>query len=416
MPPTKVSLIVQPGDSFFPIVNAIDKAQSSVNITVFRMDDPIIQQAMVEAVRRGVRVRALIATSARGWGEAKRKLLKDARKAGIEIKEPAGDSKKTRFHYKIMMVDGRQSLVFTFNPTRENLHYTRDFGVILYDDETTSELNRLFDADWNDSAFVPQSKSNLLVSPYTSRAGMESLLRGAQKSIHLWDAKVEDPAILKILREKVKAGLDVRVLGDEKSPFGAGSGEPGFRAITRFKLHAKCVLVDGETASIGSMNLRTQSFDRRREVAIIVRDEHLVKALSGVFTSDWEQKAPTSASAKTLVRGGLTAADIASALSAGAEVKGMVLISRTDALRRHELGPGVTTVGRSDENDIAIAEALVSRHHARFSVTGDQVELADLESANGTFVNGERLSGSRRLKPGDVIGIADAEEFRLVEL
>ena len=46
MPPTKVSLIVQPGDSFFPIVNALDKAQTSVNITVFRMDDPIIQQAM----------------------------------------------------------------------------------------------------------------------------------------------------------------------------------------------------------------------------------------------------------------------------------------------------------------------------------------------------------------------------------
>lgn len=416
MPPTKVSLIVQPGDSFFPIVNAIDKAQTSVNVTVFRMDDPIIQQAMVEAVRRGVRVRALIATSARGWGEANKKLLKDARKAGIEIKEPAGDSKKTRFHYKIMMVDGRQSLVFTFNPTRENLHYTRDFGVILYDDETTSELNRLFDADWNDAAFAPQSKSNLLVSPYTSRVGMEALLRSARKSIHLWDAKVEDPSILKILREKVAAGLDVRVLGDDKSPFGTGSGEPGFKAITRFKLHAKCILVDGEVASVGSMNLRTQSFDRRREVAIIVRDEHLVKKLSEIFTSDWEQKAPTSASAKTLVRGGLNAAAIAAMSASGADVKGLVLISRTDALRRHELGPGVTTVGRSDENDIAISEALVSRHHARFSVTGSECELADLESANGTFVNGERLIGTRRLKPGDVIGIADAEEFRLVEL
>ena len=415
MSPTKVSLIVQPGDSFFPIVNAIDRAQTSVNITVFRMDDPIIQQAMVEAVRRGVRVRALIATSARGWGEANKKLLKDARKAGIEIKEPAGDSKKTRFHYKIMMVDGRQSLVFTFNPTRENLHYTRDFGVILYDDETTSELNRLFDADWNDAAFAPRPASNLLVSPYTSRTGMEELLKSARKSIHLWDAKVEDPAILRILRDKVAAGLDVRVLGDDKSPFGSGAGEPGYKAITRFKLHAKCILVDGEVASVGSMNLRTQSLDRRREVAIIVRDEHLVKKLTDVFTADWEQKAPTSVTAKTLVRGGITPADIAGPAS-GSGVKGLVLISRTDALRRYELGSGVTTVGRSDENDIAIGEALVSRHHARFAVNGSDCELADLESANGTFVNGERLVGTRRLTPGDVIGIADAEEFRLVEL
>lgn len=417
MPSTKVSLIVQPGDSFFPIVNAIDKAQTSINITVFRMDDPIIKEAMVDAVRRGVRVRALIATSARGWGEANKKLLKDARKAGIEIKEPAGDSKKTRFHYKIMMVDGRQSLVFTFNPTRENLHYTRDFGVIVYDDATTTELNRLFDADWNDAVFTPKKASNLFVSPYTSRAGMEALLSSATKSIHLWDAKVEDPAIRKILRDKVAAGLEVRVLGDAKSPFGTGEAEPSFKAITRFKLHAKCVIVDGERAALGSMNLRTQSFDRRREVAIVVTDDAVVKKLSDIFSSDWDQKAPTSNSAKTLVRGGLTASEIiAAAAEGGTEAKGLVLISRTDALRRHELSAGVTTVGRSDENDIVVPEALVSRHHARFSVNGSQCEIADLESANGTFINGERLSGARSLTPGDVIGIADEEEFRLVEL
>lgn len=416
MPPTKVSLIVQPGDSFFPIVDAIDKAQTSVNITVFRMDDPIIKDAMVKAVRRGVRVRALVATSARGWEEKNRKLLKDARKAGIEIKEPAGDSKKTRFHYKIMMVDGRQSLVFTFNPTRENLHYTRDFGVIVFDDDTCTELNRLFDADWNDAAYNPGTSTSLLVSPYTSREKMESILRGAESSIHIWDAKVEDPAILAILKEKVAAGLDVRVLGDSEGAFPSGASQPGYRAITRFKLHAKCLIVDEKVAVLGSMNLRTQSFDRRRELSIVVDDEAALKKLNAVFTSDWEQKAPTSSQAKTLV-GGLKVADVLGGMAGGAaEMKGFVLVSRTDAMRRHTLREGVTSCGRSDENDIVIPEALVSRHHVRFGVKGGVVEVTDLQSANGTFVNGEKLSGMRVLKPGDVIAIADAEEFRLVEL
>src|SRR5262245_47700220 len=101
----KTSLIVQPGDSFFPIVHAIDRAQRSIDITVFRMDDPIIQNALMEARARGVRVRALVASSARGWEEKNRRLLKEIKKAGIATKEPAGDSKKTRFHYKIMVVD-----------------------------------------------------------------------------------------------------------------------------------------------------------------------------------------------------------------------------------------------------------------------------------------------------------------------
>ena len=103
----KISLIVQPGDSFFPIVRAIDKAEHSINLTVFRMDDPIIQKALVEAQRRRVRVRLLIASSARGWEEKNQKLLKDAKKAGIATKEPSGDSKKARYHYKVMTVDDR---------------------------------------------------------------------------------------------------------------------------------------------------------------------------------------------------------------------------------------------------------------------------------------------------------------------
>ena len=74
--PHKISLIVQPGDSFFPIVRAIDTAERSINLTVFRMDDPIIQKALLEAKQRGVRVRVLIASSARGWEEKNQKLLK----------------------------------------------------------------------------------------------------------------------------------------------------------------------------------------------------------------------------------------------------------------------------------------------------------------------------------------------------
>jgi polyphosphate kinase len=201
----KVSLIVQPGDSFFPIVTAIDRAEHSINLTVFRMDDPIIQKALAEAHNRRVRIRVLIASSARGWEEKNRKLLKDAKKLGISTKEPSGDSKRARYHYKIMTVDNSASLIFTFNPTRENLHYTRDFGLELYDPRVASEINRLFDADWDDISFTPDPDSPLLISPFNSRAKMTELLASAEKSIHIADAKLEDPAIVRQLVDKAQA-------------------------------------------------------------------------------------------------------------------------------------------------------------------------------------------------------------------
>jgi cardiolipin synthase len=408
----KISLIVQPGDSFFPIVRAIDRAERSINLTVFRMDDPIIQQALLEARQRGVRIRVLISSSARGWEEKNRKLLKDAKETGIATKEPAGDSKRARYHYKVMTVDDEEALVFTFNPTRENLHYTRDFGIQVYNPAIATEINRLFDADWNDLPFAPDQESPLLVSPFNSRQKVEMLLENARESIQIADAKLTDPAIIRLLVKKARSGIPIRVLGDEEH----GSELPSeidFRAVPRYRLHAKCAIIDGVTAVIGSMNLRTESLDRRRELSITVDDADVLRGLAAVFESDWERKAPASDSTATQV---MRAFDTLSTEPATVSAVGFVLISRTNALVRHAVREGLTAIGRAQENDIVITDALVSRHHAQITLDGGTCRITDLGSGNGTFLNGERINGSKCLRPGDVVRIADSEEFRLLEI
>jgi len=409
----KISLIVQPGDSFFPIVRAIDRAERSINLTVFRMDDPIIQQALLEARQRGVRIRVLISSSARGGEEKNRKLLKDAKETGIATKEPAGDSKRARYHYKVMTVDDEEALVFTFNPTRENLHYTRDFGIQVYNPAIATEINRLFDADWNDLPFAPDQESPLLVSPFNSRQKMEMLLENASESIQIADAKLTDPAIIRLLVKKARSGIPIRVLGDEEH----GSELPSeidFRAVPRYRLHAKCAIIDGVTAVIGSMNLRTESLDRRRELSITVDDADVLRGLAAVFESDWEHKAPASDSTATQV---MRAFDTLSTEPATVSAVGFVLISRTNALVRHAVREGLTAIGRAQENDIVITDALVSRHHAQITLDGGTCRITDLGSGNGTFLNGERIiTGSKCLRPGDVVRIAESEEFRLLEI
>jgi two-component system response regulator AtoC len=68
---------------------------------------------------------------------------------------------------------------------------------------------------------------------------------------------------------------------------------------------------------------------------------------------------------------------------------------------------GTAVVGRTRETDITIASATVSRRHARITVTEKAVALMDLESHNGTRVNGERLSSEHFLSYGDVITFGD---------
>ncbi|HEX7151346.1 MAG TPA: FHA domain-containing protein [Thermoanaerobaculia bacterium] len=61
------------------------------------------------------------------------------------------------------------------------------------------------------------------------------------------------------------------------------------------------------------------------------------------------------------------------------------------------------TIGRDKSNTIVIADGSVSSKHARIERTGDGFILEDLQSRNGSYVNGERITARRPLKDGDLV-------------
>jgi pSer/pThr/pTyr-binding forkhead associated (FHA) protein len=67
--------------------------------------------------------------------------------------------------------------------------------------------------------------------------------------------------------------------------------------------------------------------------------------------------------------------------------------------------PGsIKTVGRAPRADFILDAALVSRLHCRLTAGATELEVVDLESTNGTFVNGERTARAT-LKHGDRLGV-----------
>jgi predicted component of type VI protein secretion system len=65
------------------------------------------------------------------------------------------------------------------------------------------------------------------------------------------------------------------------------------------------------------------------------------------------------------------------------------------------------TIGRDSANAVAINDAEISRKHARLTFQGGKYVIEDLGSTNGTFVNGQRLSGPFVLKSGDVVSFGE---------
>ena len=86
----------------------------------------------------------------------------------------------------------------------------------------------------------------------------------------------------------------------------------------------------------------------------------------------------------------------------------LVLLSEGFTGRSYELKAETTTVGRVSDNSFEIPEASVSSHHAELILKGADVLVRDLNSTNGTFINGERVTEAI-LKSGQILRLGTIE-------
>ncbi len=96
-----------------------------------------------------------------------------------------------------------------------------------------------------------------------------------------------------------------------------------------------------------------------------------------------------------------------------ASVPARLVVTRSPALKigeSFEAGPVALTIGRAGDNAVVLArDDFASAQHARVEAQRDGLWVIDLGSTNGTFVNGDRIDGRRRLRDGDVVKVGDTE-------
>ena len=87
----------------------------------------------------------------------------------------------------------------------------------------------------------------------------------------------------------------------------------------------------------------------------------------------------------------------------------LVVLSAGMTGRTHELTADKTTIGRVEDNTFQIAEPSVSSHHCEILLRGTDVVVHDLNSTNGTFVNGDKVSSDIVLKPNQILRLGQIE-------
>jgi cardiolipin synthase len=276
-----MKLLIQPGDGAGALIKGINKAKSAIEIAIFRFDQQEIEAALAHAVGRGVSVRALIANTNRAGEANLRRLELRLLAAGITVARTAGDLR--RYHGKFMIVDRRELYVLAFNLSYVDMEHCRSFGIITRSRSLVREAARVFEADCTRTTYEAGLDA-LVVSPANARQRLASFIEAAKKQLLIYDPKISDTAMIRLLEGRERAGVDIRIIGKltrKNTPLAS-------RKLGQVRLHTRTIIRDGQMAFIGSQSLREIELDQRREIGIIFRDAKIVSQMTKVFNGDWE--------------------------------------------------------------------------------------------------------------------------------
>ena len=290
-----VNLLIQPEAGISPLVDGIQNAKKSIEIAIFRFDRAEIEAGLKAAVARGVAVSAIIAYTNRGGEINLRKLEMRLLEVGVVVSRTASDL--LRYHNKLMIVDRRDLYMLSFNFTHLDIDHSRGFGIVTRNHKLVQEAAKLFEADTLRQPYKA-GMDTFVVSPVNSRRVIAALLRKAKRQLLIYDPQIDDLEMIKILIERAKAGVEVKVIGRMK---GDKLGID-VKDLAGLLLHTRTIIVDEKQAFVGSQSLRGAELDSRREVGLIVTEPKLLKGLLQTFHADWARPAeePNAAKPKAL--------------------------------------------------------------------------------------------------------------------
>lgn len=275
-----ISAIVQPRDGIEPLLEAIRAARRTIELTIYRADRIEIEQALVEAAERGVAVHVLTTETNREDVRNLRRLETRLKPTRVKVSLTATDL--VRYHNKMMIIDRETLHLMTFNFTFVDIHHSRSLGIVTTEPQAVEEAVRLFEADVQRNGVTPPTE-RLIVSPVNARQRITDFIFGARRQLLIYDGRLTDPQIIRVLGQRARNGIEVKVIGEMSKRV----KEIAVHPMPILSHHAQAIIRDGAEIFLGSQSLRKAELDTRREVGMIIDDPDIVQHFLVVFELDW---------------------------------------------------------------------------------------------------------------------------------
>jgi cardiolipin synthase A/B len=289
-----LSVLVEPSAGVGPIYRLINRARSSIELTMYELTDATAERDLAAAAARGVDVRVILDAHLERSRNAAAYAYLSARRVHVTW-APSG----TTYHQKTLTVDGETSVVMTLNLTKDYAG-TRDFAVIDTGKSDIGAIVTTFNADYRHQAITPPDGADLVWSPTNSEASILTVIDKATRTLAVENEEMDSSAIIAALESAARRGVDVKVVMTADSEW-----DSAFRALTRagvhvrlfadsdkaLYIHAKAVVADAgradEQVFVGSENFSTASLDDNRELGIRTANRAVVSVISVTLASDY---------------------------------------------------------------------------------------------------------------------------------
>ncbi len=288
----------QSGTTQPTIYDFINSATTSLDMTMYELEDTTAVNDLIALEKKGVTVRVILDRQHQSEdGSAYNSLTS----AGVGVVWSSSAFVYT--HQKTITVDGTESLILTGNLTSQYYTTSRDYGVFTDDTRDVASIEKVFNADYAGTSITPTDGDHLLWSPTDSRNRLLTVINGATKTLDVEELEFSDPTVINAIVARAKAGVRVRVVLETPSDYSsevsevkaAGGTVVGYSDPNGFYIHAKAMVADyglsTQQVEAGSMNLSSNSLDSNRELGIILTGtgvaESVATTIETTFNSDY---------------------------------------------------------------------------------------------------------------------------------
>ncbi|MBO4259529.1 phospholipase D-like domain-containing protein [Streptomyces griseorubiginosus] len=259
------------------IYDFIDSATTSLDMTMYELEDTTAVNDLIALKNKGVTVRVILDRQHKTANNSAYTALTNA---GVGVVWSPSSFVYT--HQKTITVDGTKSLVLTGNLTSQYYATGRDYGVFTDDTRDVAAIEKVFNADYAGTSITPTDGDHLLWSPTDSRSRLLSVINAATKTLDVEELEFSDSTVVDAIAARAKAGVKVRVVletpGDYASEVSeikaAGGTVVGYSDPNGFYIHAKAMVADyglsTQEVEAGSMNISSNSLSSNRELGIIL--------------------------------------------------------------------------------------------------------------------------------------------------